>query len=198
MELGGTYGVGQTPMDEDERDGLRDKTIQSQDELDEREQGNIINARQWVSGISPDLDEILSEEFLKRVHKKMFDDVWKWAGKYRTSNKNLGVDKFEITIELRKVFDDCRFWINNKSFSEDEIAVRFKHRIVVAHPFANGNGRHSRLMGDILINKYFKLSVFSWSGGSFIATAEARKLYLTALRKADSGSYDELARFARL
>ena len=197
MELVRTYIEGQTPLDEDEREGLYDKTIESQSELDEREQGNIINAREWVIDISPNLDEILSEDFIKRVHKKMFGDVWKWAGKYRSANKNLGADKFEISIELRKVFDDCKFWIENKSFSEDEIAVRFKHRVVVVHPFANGNGRHSRLIGDIMISKYFKLTAFSWSSKGLIAADEARKQYLSALRKADNGSYDELVKFAR-
>ncbi len=197
MELDRTYIEGQTPLDEDEREGLCDKTIESQSELDEREQGNIINAREWVIDISPNLDEILSEDFMKRVHKKMFGDVWKWAGKYRSTNKNLGADKFEISIELRKVFDDCRFWIVNKSFSAEEIAVRFKHRVVVVHPFPNGNGRHSRLMGDIMISKYFKHSAFSWSSKGLIAAGEARKQYLSALRKADSGSYDDLVKFAR-
>lgn len=188
---------GQTPLSEDEKDGILNSTIERREELDGAEQINIEKSINWVRTISPQLGEILSEEFIKRVHDKMFDDVWKWAGSYRTTNKNLGVDKFEIPIELRKVMDDCKYWIENKLFSSDEIAVRFKHRIVVVHPFANGNGRHSRLMGDILVSKYFKQPVFSWGSKSMTKPNETRQKYLSALRKADNGKYEDLIVFAR-
>lgn len=188
---------GQTPLSEDEKEGILNSTIDRREELDGAEQINIEKAIKWVRTISPNIGEILSEEFIKRAHEKMFEDVWKWAGSYRTTNKNLGVDKFEIPVELRKVMDDCRYWIENTSFNPDEIAVRFKHRIVVVHPFANGNGRHSRLMGDILVSKYFKQPVFSWGSINMIKPSDARQKYLSALRKADNGNYEDLIAFAR-
>lgn len=197
MGLAFEYLEGQTPLREEEKEGLLPDSIGSRAELDEFEQQNIWDAREWLLRISPGLDEILSEEFIKRVHGKMFGDVWEWAGTYRSTNKNIGVDTFEISSELRKLFDDCRFWIGNKTMGDDEIAVRFKHRIVLVHPFANGNGRHSRLMGDILVNKYFKKPAFSWGAVNITKEGEARKKYLLAIRKADNGSYRDLIRFAR-
>ena len=191
------YIEGQTPLAEEENEGLIVRAIETRKELDEAEQRNIGNAIEWSLRISSQLDEILSEEFIKRVHRKMFDDVWKWAGSYRTTNKNLGVDKFDIPVELRKVSDDCKYWIENKSFTADEIAVRFKHRVVIVHPFANGNGRHSRLIGDILVNKYFKQPVFSWGSKSMIKPNDTREKYLSALRKADNGNYEDLIVFAK-
>ncbi|MFI5263212.1 MAG: mobile mystery protein B [Candidatus Kapaibacterium sp.] len=197
--MGLTYHIpeGQTPLGEEEKEGILNLSIERREELDGAEQINIEKSLKWIRRISPKINEILSEEFIKTVHKNMFDDVWSWAGSYRTTNKNLGSDKFEIGIELRKTFDDCKFWIGNKTFIHDEIAVRLKHRIVVVHPFANGNGRHSRLMGDILINKYFKLPVFSWGGKDRSGSGEVRKKYLEALRKADNGKYEDLITFAR-
>ena len=197
MGLAPNYLEGQTPLSEEEKEGLLIGAISDRAELDEFEQRNIWQAQEWLLRISPGLDEIRSEEFIKRVHKKMFGDTWQWAGTYRSTNKNIGVDKTEISIELRKLFDDCKYWIEQKQMSEDEIAVRFKHRVVLIHPFANGNGRHSRLMGDILISKYFKKPVFTWGGASISKPGEARKNYLLAIRKADSGSYEHLIRFAR-
>ena len=191
------FSEGQTPLSEEEKEGILNLSIERREELDGAEQINIEKSLKWVRRISPKIDEILSEEFIKNIHKNMFDDVWNWAGLYRTTNKNPGCDKFEIGIELRKTFDDCRFWIENNTFTDDEIAVRLKHRIVLVHPFANGNGRHSRLMGDILISKYFKLPVFSWGGKDLSGTGEVRKKYLEALRKADNGKYEDLIAFAR-
>jgi Fic-DOC domain mobile mystery protein B len=190
------YIAGQTPLDEDEKDGLI-PPIDSREMLNELEQGNINRAIVWTRNISPSVEDILSEDFIRRVHKKMFGDIWNWAGTYRKTNKNIGVDKYEISSSLKNVFDDCRFWIENSAFAPDEIAVRFKHRVVAVHPFANGNGRHSRLMGDILIQKYIKGQNFSWGNMSLMNEGETRKAYLAAIRKADQGNYADLIKFAR-
>jgi Fic-DOC domain mobile mystery protein B len=143
------------------------------------------------------LEQILTEEFVKELHKKMFSDIWKWAGQFRTSNKNLGVDKTQIPIELKKLLDDCRYWIDHKVFVEDEIAVRFSHRIVTIHPFANGNGRHSRLIADILVSHGFGRPHFSWGSINLTAKGTARSAYLKALRAADENNYKYLIKFAR-
>jgi Fic-DOC domain mobile mystery protein B len=134
---------------------------------------------------------------MRELHKKMLGDVWKWAGSFRNSNKNLGVDKYLIGTNLRVLLDDCKFWIEHKTFSEDEIAIRFKHRIVSIHCFANGNGRHSRLMADIIAEKIFGRDVFTWGTHNLVPKGIFRTNYLTALRKADKGDYEELLQFAR-
>ncbi len=100
----------------------------------------------------------------------MFSDIWEWAGEFRNSNKNIGVDKFTIGIELKKLLDDCKYWIGNKIFSEDEIAVRLSHRMVLIHPFTNGNGRHSRLIADVLITKVFGKTYFTWGSKNLVRT----------------------------
>jgi Fic-DOC domain mobile mystery protein B len=156
MGLEFEYIEGQSPLDEDEKEGLIIRTISTRSELDEFEQKNIETAVAWTLSRNYKLDEILSEKFILEVHKRMFGQVWKWAGKFRKSNKNIGVDKFQIHTELRKLIADCRYWIDHKIFEPDEIAVRFKHRLVQIHLFPNGNGRHSRLCGDILISQGLK------------------------------------------
>lgn len=192
------YINGQTPLGGDEKDGLLISTITTRGELDEFEQLNIQKAVEWTLKTKFNIDKILTEEFAKNLHKKMFDEVWKWAGDYRTTNKNIGVDKFMIGIELKKLIDDCNFWIKNNTFSPDEISLRYSHRIVQIHLFPNGNGRHSRLIGDILVNHVFNLPVFTWGRKDLAHKGKARQLYIEALRKADQGNYSKLLEFARL
>lgn len=166
MGLDLQYEDGQTPLDEDEKDGLLISSVTTRGELDEVEQRNIEEAIRWTIERRKRFttNEILTEQFIKELHQRMISSVWKWAGTFRNSNKNIGVDKYQISTELRKLLDDCKFWIENRMFSEDEIAIRFKHRIVSIHCFANGNGRHSRLMGDIITEKIFGNEVFTWGG----------------------------------
>ncbi|MCK7532446.1 MAG: mobile mystery protein B [Marinilabiliales bacterium] len=141
------YIEGQTPLDEDEKEGLMIKTISTRGELDEFEQKNIEQAVEWTMKNKFTREQILTEEFLLPVHKKMFAEVWRWAGTKRKSNKNIGVDKYQISIELKTLLEDCNYWIDNKTFKPDEIAIKFSHRLVKIHVFPNGNGRHSRSGG---------------------------------------------------
>ena len=188
---------GQTPIDQDEKDALLIKNIATRRELDEFEQLGVEKAIEWTMKTKPDTGTVLTEGFIQELHKRMFDDVWKWAGQFRTSNKNLGVEKDRIRIELKKLMDDCRYWIEKKVFAEDEIAVRFSHRIVTIHPFANGNGRHSRLIADVLVRHGFGRPYFSWGSLNLTAKGEARSEYLKALREADEDNYASLIDFAR-
>lgn len=188
---------GQTPLDPDEMEGLLIRTVSTRGELDEFEQWGVAKAIKWVARKKLSVEEILSIEFIQRLHQVMFADVWKWAGDFRITDKNIGVDKYTIRIELNNLVADCRFWIENQSFSPDEIAVRLSHRLVAIHPFSNGNGRHSRLMADILINKHFGLQRFSWGSKSLVKKGEARTAYLRALQAADQMDYRPLIEFAR-
>ena len=197
MGLDLDYTDGQTPLDEDEKEGLLIKTITTRGELDEFEQLNIEKAVLWTMKRKFKTEDILSEYFVRELHRKMYADVWKWAGEFRKTNKNIGVDKLQMGIALRTLIDDCKFWIESKSFGEDEIAVRFKHRIVSIHCFANGNGRHSRLIADILIEHVFKKPVFSWGAANLTKHTDARKEYLKAVKAADAGDYKLLLVFAR-
>lgn len=193
------YNEGQTPLDPDEKDGLLIPTVSTRGELDEVEQRNIEKAIRWTLERRKrfTVEEILTEQFMMELHKRMYGEVWEWAGRFRNTNKNIGVDKYQIGIELRALLDDCRYWIENKTFPKDEIAVRFKHRIVSIHCFPNGNGRHSRLLADIMIEKVFGESVFTWGSQSLIRESNFRSIYLAALRIADNGNVEPLIVFSR-
>ncbi len=198
MGLNLEYIDGQTPLDGDENEGLLIKTISTRGELDEFEQLNIEKAIEWTISRKFKIEDVFSERFVKLLHNKMFCDTWVWAGKFRKTNKNIGVDKYLIGEELRRLIDDCIFWVENKTYSEDEIAIRFKHRLVEIHCFPNGNGRHSRLMADVIISNIFEKSYFTWSSCNLNKKSEARTNYLNAIKKADKGNIQPLIEFARL
>lgn len=197
MGLALDYADGQTPLEEDEKDALLIPVIATRGELDEFEQQNIEQAVQWTLGRSFKPDTIFTEAFIRTVHKRMFADVWSWAGEFRNSNKNIGIDKWQIPTQLKCLLDDTRFWYENNTYPPDEMALRFKHRLVSVHCFPNGNGRHSRLMADIVIEKIYRQPVFTWGAAGGLSLNETRAAYLQALKVADKGDYDMLIRFAR-
>jgi len=197
MGLNLEYIYGQTPLDEEELADLKIPTISTRGELDEFEQQNIERAVNWIYSEQFTPETVVNEPFIRDLHFRMFGNVWKWAGKYRLSNKNIGVDKTQIITEIKKLLDDCLYWINNKSYSEDEIAIRFKVKLVKIHPFPNGNGRHSRLMADIIIYKLLNRPMFSWGSENITAKGDTRNRYIQALLKADKGEYQDLLSFAR-
>ncbi len=188
---------GQTPLDEDEKNGLLIATIATRGELNEFEQQNIEEAIFWSISRSYKVENIFTEVFLKALHKRMYGNVWAWAGEYRQTNKNIGVDKWQIPTELRSLLGDVKHWYENKIFSPDEFTIRFKHRLVSIHCFSNGNGRHSRLLADIVIEKIFKLPHFTWGAATLEPNDNARIAYLKAMREADKGDFQPLLYFAR-
>jgi Fic-DOC domain mobile mystery protein B len=197
MGLDLDYIDGQTPLDEDEKEGLLIPTIATRGELDEFEQQNIEQAVQWSLGRSLKAENVFTEEFIRALHKRMYGNVWAWAGEFRKTNKNIGVDKWEIPTALRQLLDDVKYWYENKTYNPDELTIRFKHRLVSIHCFANGNGRHSRLMADIVIEKIFKEPVYSWGAGDLVKKGDPRTTYLSAIKAADNGDIQPLIKFAR-
>ena len=197
MGLDLEYINGQTPLDEDEKEGLLIPTIATREELDEFEQQNIEEALQWILTKSFKAEAVLTEKFICNLHKRMYGGVWSWAGKFRKTNKNLGIDKWQIPVALKTLCDDSLFWVKNKTYSPEEIAIRFKHRIVSIHCFPNGNGRHSRLMADIIINKIYGLPMFSWGTGDLVHHGDTRSKYLKAVKQADNEIFQPLIEFAR-
>lgn len=197
MGLDLEYQDGQTPLDEDEKEGLKIATIATRGELDEFEQQNIEQAIVWTLKRKFKPEAIFTEEFIRNVHKRMYGDTWAWAGDFRKTNKNIGVDKWQVPTALHHLLADAIYWMENKTFSPDEIAIRFKHRIVSIHCFPNGNGRHSRLMADIIIEKIFSLPVFTWGAANLVKVGDQRKEYLKALKAADKEDMKPLVQFAR-
>ena len=197
MGIDFAYEEGQTPLDEEEKEGLLISTITTREELDEFEQLNIQKAIEWTLRRRFKKEKILTEDFIKDLHKRMFGDVWRWAGTFRNSNKNIGIDRFQIGTEFRKLLDDTKYWIEYQIYEPDEIAIRFKHRIVSIHCFANGNGRHSRLMADLLIDQVFSLPVYSWGSSNLVKADKIRAAYLAAIKQADIGNMKPLIAFSR-
>jgi len=188
---------GQTPLNEDEKQDLKIASITMQSELDEFEQLNIEKAVEWTLHFNFKTEKILAEKFIKELHKKMYGDVWKWAGKFRKTDKNIGIRWDQIGLELKKLLDDTKYWVEHKTYLPEEIAIRFKHRIVAIHCFPNGNGRHSRLMADIIIKSIFKKEVFNWHNSPMVKANETRRIYIQALREADKGDIRPLLEFAQ-
>jgi len=183
---------GQTPIDEDEKQALI-LSINTLKELNDFEHENIIDARKWVLN-SRVLSRynIFEVEFLLKLHQKMFDKVWKWAGKLRTSGKNIGCDPYQIRTELKNLCDDANYWLEHKTYPIEQLALVFHHRLVKIHLFANGNGRHARLVSDCIIKKFAPEQKINWQGNNFKSAEELRRNYILALRKADGGNYTEL------
>jgi len=182
-----------TPLTPEEQEGLIPSYITLRSELNEAEQTNILDAEEWAFNRPRN---VLSEKFLSNLHKRMFGRVWKWAGTYRRSGKNIGVDAYRIPIDLRQLLDDVRFWIDNGTYSPDEIATRFHHRLVWIHLFPNGNGRHARTATDLLLVALGRPR-FTWGRESLVDANATRRAYVDALRSADHHDYKPLLEFVR-
>jgi Fic-DOC domain mobile mystery protein B len=197
MGLDLAYIDGQTPLDEEEKEGLLIQTIATRGELDEFEQQNIEQAILWSIGRNFKVETLFSEQFVKNLHKRMYGDVWAWAGQFRKTNKNIGVDKWQIQTELKYLLDNANYWYQNETYNPDELTIRLKHKLVSIHCFANGNGRHSRLYADIIIEKLFKLPHYTWGANNLVKQGESRSKYIHSVRSADNGELQPLISFAR-
>ena len=192
------YPPGATPLDPNEAEGLIPDYITTQGELNTLERENITEAGNWAE--SRQHSDILTATFTLDVHRRMLNRVWKWAGKLRKSNKNIGVFTEDISTELARLLDDTKYWIEYETFGWDEIGARFHHRLVSIHVFVNGNGRHARLMTNILLSSNGQ-GPFSWGMRTHTGVLEVggalRDEYISALKRADQHDYDALIRFAR-
>lgn len=197
MGLNSDYIDGQTPLNEEEQNGLLIPSITTREELDEFEQLNIEKAIQWNFGKKWKAEQLFTEKFVKDLHKRMYGEVWKWAGAFRESEKNLGIKSYLIPAELKVLLDDAIFWVQNDTYSPDELAIRFKHRLVSIHCFSNGNGRHSRLMADLIMEKLFNSTFFSWGSSNLVKATETRKAYIKAVKMADKQDLQPLIVFAK-
>jgi Fic-DOC domain mobile mystery protein B len=185
---------GNTPLSPDEFGDLI-PNLATKEELNEWERENILIARDWAIEGRTSAVDMASDKYVRKLHLKMFDQTWKWAGEYRRTEKNIGVPFHEIRERLVTLFGDVRYWIENNTYSLDEISVRFHHRLVLIHPFPNGNGRHARLIADVLAMKLGRRA-FTWGSANLVKEGEARNKYLEAIR-ADNGDIQPLLKFTR-
>jgi Fic-DOC domain mobile mystery protein B len=190
-----TISDGNTPLSPEELVDLI-PNLATKEELNEWERENILHAREWAVGDRTAAVNLASDDYVRRLHTKMFDQTWKWAGEYRLSEKNIGVQFSEIRERLMTLFGDVRYWIQNSTYSPDETAVRFHHRLVFIHPFPNGNGRHARLVADVLVMRLGRPSL-TWGSANLVEVGEVRTKYLDTIRAADNGDIQPLLGFAR-
>lgn len=185
---------GATPLDPDEAQGLKLRHVTTRGELDELEQANIEQGLVWVSRRRR-LD-VFDDAFIRTLHRRLFGEVWAWAGAYRRTEKNIGVDPFSIGTALRSMLLDARSWSEHDVYAPLEAAARFHHRMVQIHPFVNGNGRHARIAADVLLDTVYRHPPVGWASGFDLqADSERRVGYIAALRAADRGDLEPLLRF---
>lgn len=194
MTLASSEPPGATPLAPEDLAGLKLSYISTRQELNEAEQANILAGLAWAERNKR--SHLLSERFIRRLHERMFGGVWSWAGEFRTRETNIGLPPYSIAASLRELLDTMDYWIAERTFSDDEIAVRLHHRLVQIHPFPNGNGRHTRAMADLLIVQMGG-AAFSWGRTALVADTPVRATYIAALREADRENIAPLLAFAR-
>ena len=192
---GGMFNVPKdaTPLSEEEKDGLIPAYISTREELNQAEQTNISKSHLWVYKRKRNP---LDVDFLRRLHKEMLGEVWNWAGSYRKTGRNIGIEPSQIQVQLKQLIDDTYFQIEHQTYPPDEIAARFHHRLVYIHPFPNGNGRLSRMATDVLLNRMGR-ERFTWGAGELESKGEIRSRYIEALKAADQYDYTKLLAFVR-
>lgn len=185
---------GATPLEPEEMEGLLHKHVTTRGQLDELEQYNIQEGLKWLKRQKK--ADPFTEGFARELHKKLFGQVWKWAGTFRLTEKNIGIDPYQIATQLRTLLDDAKFWAEHRVYSPQELAARFHHRLVYIHPFPNGNGRHARIMADAILTIVLNEKLIDWSGGVDLQKISVRRTeYIAALRAADAGNFGLLFTF---
>lgn len=185
---------GATPLTLDDLRGLKFKHVTTKAELDQLEQANLEEGLLWLT--KQKQLGVLTEDFLRTLHKKLFGQVWEWAGVFRRTEKNIGVDPIQISTQLRLLLDDTKYWIENEIFYPKEIAARFHHKLVYIHLFANGNGRHARIATDALLKYALHTEGVDWEKDFSLQRMNIRRSnYIKALKEADTGNFELLLRF---
>lgn len=188
---------GATSLELEEFEGLRQTHVTTRDELNQLEQENIRSGLDWLARSRN--TNILTEGFMRKLHEKLFGDIWCWAGTYRTTMKNIGVDPNQIGERMRIFLDDAKYWSEHRVFAPLEAAARFHHQLVQIHCFPNGNGRHARIAADHYLKLYYGHQPIDWSGGQDLTINNQRRSeYISALREADQHNYAPLLAFVGL
>jgi len=193
--MSGDVPLGATPLDGDDMEGLLLPHVATRKDLDFWEFRNIIMAEEWAFAVRA--EDVLREEFVCELHRRMYGDVWAWAGDFRRRQTNIGVPPAQIREQLRMLLDDTSFWIEQQTWPTDELLARFHHRMVWIHPFRNGNGRHARLMADVIARRICGVPSFTWGSANLSDQGEDRVRYIRALKDADGCDYVALLAFVR-
>lgn len=181
---------GATPLDPAELVGLKLKHVGARRELDEVEQANIIAGLLWLR--AQRLTRVTDMALLVQLHKQLFGEVWSWAGSFRKTEKNIGVDPLQISQQLRNLLDDAVAWHRYQTYPPRQALLRLHHGIVKIHPFANGNGRFARIYTDWVADKLYGIAPIQWGNADLQRTSAIRGAYIAALRAADGNDFSPL------
>jgi len=182
---------GQTVLSPVEKKGLKLTHISNMKELDEAEQMNINEGLLWLQGQKS--EDYISEDFFQKLHLKLFGKVWRWAGVYRHTNKNIGIDYWKVPREMNGFVENANYWLKNKSYPDwPEFLAHFHHKLVFIHPFPNGNGRFSRIVTNHLC-KMNQHEAPTWQ--AHLEPKVRRGHYIKSLREADDKQYSKLIDF---
>ena len=197
MALTDPHAPGATPLSQEDIEGLK-HVVTTHAELNELEAANIVRGQEWaLTARRTRFPDMLSDDYVQLLHKKMYGDVWTWAGKYRRTDTNIGATHTCIRTDLRNLFGDATYWIGHTTYPPDELAIRLHHRLVFVHPFPNGNGRHARLIADLLLLRHFGVKRLPWGGNSLGSSDPRREEYIACIRGADAHNYGPLLQFCR-
>ena len=181
---------GDTLLSPEELDMLIPKHVTIRAQLDEVEQANIEEGLVWLlSQRNITAEKLFSKEFQDKLHIKMLGQVWEWAGKTRTRETNIGVMPHQIEIERKKLNDDAVFWCEATVMTPKELAITFHHKLIQIHCYPNGNGRHGRIMADLIVEKLYEMKRLDWITEDMLHEGEARDIYIDAMKSADDNSY---------
>jgi hypothetical protein len=98
-------------------------------ELNAMDQAGNAEGDRWAFSRKRD---VLDEDFLRRLHRRMFGDIWTWAGEFRETDKNIDdVPARRVPAALRQLLGDVRAQPEQKAYPPDEIAVRFHNRLTL-------------------------------------------------------------------
>lgn len=180
---------GETPIDVSH---LKVKGVQTRSQLDSVEAANILKVVSKYFGRRRPTERMapFTLQWVKRLHREMFGDVWKWAGRNRTSEINIGVKWHLIDEKLQQLLDDLACW-GQSEVGVLEQAAMLHHRAVQIHPFYNGNGRWARMLANILLHSRGYSST-GWPNELIGTTSIIRDRYIAAIKAADDGNYDLL------
>jgi Fic-DOC domain mobile mystery protein B len=189
---------GATPLGPDEKSGLMHPHVATKAELNELENANILQGLAWLNSLPKvTTDVVLSRDFVIELHKRMFGDTWLWAGVYRQREMNIGCDPLQVGPNLHNLIEDIKCWIEFDHYPSLEVSARIQHRLVLIHPFANGNGRHSRIFTDCIRHFSLGLPPLVWAAGNLDQQNEERKNYIRGLQQADAGDYEPFIEYLR-
>ncbi|HXQ81690.1 MAG TPA: mobile mystery protein B [Opitutaceae bacterium] len=173
-------------------------SLSTRAQLDEIERLRINAARVWaMRGAVLRRGDLLTEAFVRDLHRRMFGGIWRGAGRYRTNEGGKGWEARRIPGGVRMFLDDAEGWIRFSTYPVHEAAVRLHHRLRSIQPWSNGNGRHARLLADIVVASQGEEPLTWGSRSDPAGSPRAGARYLDAIRAADSGGMERLVDFAR-